>query len=62
MELADCNVMFVHIKGKKNASVDAISMLKTLSIYKEPLENPKISVFSNTQEILWKYVQLTYTL
>ena len=28
---------------------DAISRLKTLNIYKEPLENPKMPIGSNTQ-------------
>ena len=41
MELTDYNITFIHIKGKINALADAISKLKTLNIYKEPLENPK---------------------
>ena len=53
MELADYNIMFVHIKGKNNVLVDAISMLKILNIYKELLENPKkTQVFSSTQAIV----------
>ena len=44
--------MFVHIKGKNNVLADAISRLKTLNIYKEPLENPKAYVVNNTQEIV----------
>ena len=52
MELADCNIMFVYIKGKKSVLVDVISRLKTLNIYKEPLENPKTQVLRNTQEIV----------
>ena len=47
--LPDYNITFFHIKGKKQFMADAISRLKTLKIYKEPLENPKISVVSNTQ-------------
>ena len=49
MELADYNITFVHIKGKNNVLAHTISRLKTLSIYKEPLENPKIQLVSNTQ-------------
>ena len=41
MELADYNITFVHIKGKNNLLVGAISRLKMLYIYKEPVENPK---------------------
>ena len=41
LELADYNIKFVHIKGKNNVLTDAISSLKTLNIYEEPLENPK---------------------
>ena len=36
MELADCNIMFVYIRGKNNVLTDAISRLKTLNTYKEP--------------------------
>ena len=50
MELTDYNITFVHIKGKNNVLADAISRLKKLNIYKEPLENPKTPVVSNTQE------------
>ena len=32
MELADNNIMFIHIKGKNNVLEDAISRLKTLNI------------------------------
>ena len=41
MELPDYNIMFVYIKGKKNVLADAISRLKTLNIYKEPLKSLK---------------------
>ena len=41
MGLADYNVTFVHIKGKESVFADAISRLKTLNIYKEPLNDPK---------------------
>ena len=43
------NVMFVYIKGKNNDSADAISRLKTLSIYKEAVENPETPVVSSMQ-------------
>ena len=49
MELADYNTLFVHIKGKNNVLVDAVSRLKTLIIYKEPLGNPKTPVVSSMQ-------------
>ena len=50
MELEDYNNAFVHIKGKNNVLADVISRLKTFNIYKEPLENQKLSVVSNMQE------------
>ena len=50
MEWADNNMTFVHITGKNNVFVDAFSWIKTLDIYKEPLEKPKKLVVSNTQE------------
>ena len=50
MELADYNKTFIHIKGKNNVLVDAISRLKTLDIYKEPSEKWKTPVVSNIQE------------
>ena len=42
--------MFVHIKGKHNVLADAISRLKTLNIYEDPLENTETQVFNNTQQ------------
>ena len=50
MELADCNIMFVHITCKNNVLEDTISRLKTLNIYKDLLENLKTSVVWNMQE------------
>ena len=49
MELADYNITFADIKGKDNALADAISRVKTLDIYKEPLGNPKTPAASNKQ-------------
>ena len=49
MEFANYNIVFLHIKGKNNGLVDAISRLKTLDIYKESLEKPKIPAVSNMQ-------------
>ena len=43
MELPDYNLTFVYIKGSNNILADAISRLKTLDIYRGPLENPKTS-------------------
>ena len=43
--------MFVHIKGKHN-----ISRLKMLSIYKDPLENPKAQVVKMHNRLLQKYL------
>ena len=57
MELADYNIMFVHIKGQHNVLSDAISRLKMLDIYKEPLENAKAQVINNTkQDVMEIYV------
>ena len=52
MELADYNIMFVHIKGMHNVLADAISRLKKLHIYKEPLKNPKAQSVHNTQQVI----------
>ena len=50
MELAEYNITFVQIKGKNNILADAISRLKTLNIYKVPLDTTKTPAASNTQE------------
>ena len=42
--------MFVHIKSENNVLTDAIFRLKTLDIYKEPLENTKTPVVISMQE------------
>ena len=36
MLLPECDIKFVHIKGKDNILADAISRLCTLDIYKDP--------------------------
>ena len=41
MELVDYNVSFVHIKGRNNILADAISRLKMIDIYNNPIEDPK---------------------
>ena len=41
MELADYNMTFIHIKGSNKIIADAISRLKMLDIYKDPVEDPK---------------------
>ena len=51
MELGDYNIYICPHQSKNNVLLDAISRLKILNIYKEPLENPKIQIVSNTQEI-----------
>ena len=50
IELSDYNLFFVHIKGSNNILVDAISRLKTLDIYRDPLENPKSTAAIETEE------------
>ena len=50
--LADYNISFMHIKGKHNILADAISKLKMLNIYEEPLENPKVQIVSNSQSVV----------
>ena len=60
MDLPDYNITFVHIEGKNNALLDAMSRLKTLNIYKEPLKNSKTPTVSNTQGYVME-VQKTYT-
>ena len=41
IELLDYNHIFLYIKGSNNILADAIFRLKTLDIYKDPLEYPK---------------------
>ena len=43
MELSDYSLMLVYIKGSNIILGDAISRLKRLGIYKEPLDKPKTS-------------------
>ena len=50
LELTDYNMTFVHIESKNNVLTDTISRLEMLDIYKEAMENPKISTVSNMQE------------
>ena len=52
MELTDYNLTFVHIKGNDNILVDAISRLKTLDTYIEPMENGKTDEPRNTENAL----------
>ena len=52
MELAYYSIMFILIKGKHNILADIISRLKKLNIYKEPLENPKVQVINNMQQVV----------
>ena len=47
MESSYYNLMSVHIKGSNNILADAIPRLKTLDIYRDPLENPKTSNTTN---------------
>ena len=49
MELISYNLIFVHVKGGNNILADAISRLKTLEIYKDPLENPKTITINDTE-------------
>ena len=49
MKLADCNITFVHIRGKNNVLADATSRLKMLDIYKEPMEHPEMPAVSDIQ-------------
>ena len=43
MALSDYNLKSIHIKGSNSTLADVISRLKTLDIYKVPLDNPKTS-------------------
>ena len=49
VELADYDIIFFYIKDKKNVLADTTTRLKTLNIYKEPLEKPETPVVSNMQ-------------
>ena len=52
MKLSDYNLTFIHIKGTDNISSNAISRLRTLDIYMEPIENPKTAALNNTEEYI----------
>ena len=52
MELSHYNLTFVHIKVSNNSLADAISKLKTLHIYWDPLENPKTTAINDTEEFI----------
>ena len=41
MELEDYNITFIHIKGSNNILADALSRLKMLAFYKDPIEDAK---------------------
>ena len=51
MEFANYNITFIHIKGKNNVLADAISRLKALNLYKEPLGNPKTPAVLTHKEV-----------
>ena len=52
MELSDYNIMFMHIKGKYNILEDTMSRLKMLNIYKQLLEDSKVQVVNNMQQVM----------
>ena len=56
MELSDYNLTFAHIKGSNNILGDAISKVKTLDIYRDPLENPKLAATRDTEECIAEVV------
>ena len=49
MKLPDYNIIFGHIKGSNNNLADPISRLKTLDIYRDPIENPEMLKASDLQ-------------
>ena len=51
MELSDYNQTFIHIKSTENILMDAISRLKILDIYIEPLDNVKTAL-NDTKECI----------
>ena len=52
MELAHYDIKFMHMKGKYNILADTILSLKILNIYKEPLQNPKVHIVNNMQQVV----------
>ena len=52
MELEDYNISFVHIKGSNNILADAISRLKMLAIYRDPIEDQIMLKASNSQHCI----------
>ena len=53
MKLVHYIIIFVHIRGKNNVLMDATFRLKTLNIYEEQLENPKVQVVNVTSGNLY---------
>ena len=49
MELAEYNIIFIHIKGSKGILADAVSGLKIPDIYKDPIKYSKKSRVSKIQ-------------
>ena len=56
MELPDYILTFVDIKSSNNILADGISQLKTLDIYRDPLENPKSTAINDTEECIAEVV------
>ena len=57
MELSDYNLTFVYIKGSNNILADAVSRLKPLNIYKDPLENPKSTATNDREKCIAEVVK-----
>ena len=56
MELSVHNLSYFQLRGTDNILADAVSHLKMLQIYTEPLENPKTVALSNTEECIAEVV------
>ena len=56
MELSYYSLTFVHIKASNNILADAISRIKTLDIYRDPLQYPTTTVINDIEECIAEVV------
>ena len=56
VELSDYNITFVPIRGCNNILAIAISWLKTLDIYRDPLENQTVRAINDTEKCIAEMV------
>ena len=58
MLLQECNITFVHIRGKDNILTDAISRLYTIDVYEEAIKNCHLPITQTTTQVDEKVKQI----